>query len=46
MLEGVVRALDLRPTLGLLKLEKWLKREWSETLRQEEMLWMQKSRVE
>lgn len=45
-LEGVVRALDVRASPGLLKLEGILKKEWSEVLVQEELLWMQKSRVD
>lgn len=31
-LEGVMRAVDMRPTLRPLKLEKNIKQEWSETL--------------
>lgn len=45
-LEGAVRALDQRPSLGLLKLEKKLKKEWVEALMQEEMLRMQKLHVD
>lgn len=45
-LEGVSKALSMRPFLGLIKLEKKLKKEWMETLLQEEILWMQKSRVD
>lgn len=36
-LEGVVRALDVRPSIGLIKLESKLKKEFAETLMQEEM---------
>lgn len=39
-LEGVVRSLYERVTPGLLKLESGLKKEWSEVLLQEELLWM------
>lgn len=45
-LEGISKALDRRMIAGLLKLEEKLKQEWSELLLQEEMLWLQKSRIE
>lgn len=45
-LEGVVRALDVQATPGLLSLERELKREWSDILLQEELLWLQKSRID
>lgn len=45
-LEGVVRALDAASTVSLIKLERKLKKEWMEVLIQEEVLWMQKSRVD
>lgn len=45
-LEGLSRAIDERVTVGLLKLEIKLKREWADVLLQEEALWMKKSRVD
>lgn len=45
-LEGVQRNLAQRTTLGLLKLEEKLIPELNETLRHEEILWMQKSRIQ
>lgn len=39
-LEGVMNAIDATPTLGLIKLERKLKREWTELLLQEEIFWM------
>lgn len=45
-LEGVMTALGVKVTVGLLKLEARLKREWSEVLLLEEMLWMQKSCID
>lgn len=45
-LEGVMKVMDEVPTMGLFKLERRLKKEWTEVLLQEEMLWMQKSRVD
>lgn len=45
-LEGVTRALEMKPTVGLLELERRLEKEWAEVLRQEEVLWMQQSRVD
>lgn len=33
-------------SVGLLKLENKLKKEWSELMVQKELLWMQKSRVD
>lgn len=45
-LQGVIRALDTRQSMGMLKLEKRLKREWIEVLLQEELLWKQKSQVD
>lgn len=44
-LEGVVRALDVAPTVSLIKLEQKLK-EWMEVLIQEEVMCMQNSRVD
>lgn len=44
-LEGVMKALDVKISAGLLKLESVLK-EWVETLLQEETMWMQKSRID
>lgn len=44
-MEGVQRALAVRPTLALIKLEDKLNGTRNELLRQEEMLWHQKSRV-
>lgn len=35
---GVMKALDAKPSVGLIKLERSLKREWSEVLLQEETL--------
>lgn len=43
-LKGVMRALDARTTVGLLRLKSMLKKEWTNVLLQEELLWMQKSR--
>lgn len=45
-LEGVTKALDERPTVGHLKLELKLKRDWSDVLSQEGVLWMQKSCID
>lgn len=45
-LEGVLRALNVRQSWGLIKLEKQLKREWTEVLLQKGLLWTQKSQVE
>lgn len=45
-LEGIMKAIDEAPTLGLIKLERKLKREWKEILLQEEIFWMQKSRID
>lgn len=42
---GVQRNLAQRSPAGLLKLESKLKQEWNDILFQEEILWMQKSRV-
>lgn len=39
--EEVSRTIDARPILGLINMEKKLKREWPEALLQEELLWMQ-----
>lgn len=44
-MEGVTKAMDVSPNVGLIKLERILKREWMEILLQEEVLWVQKSRV-
>lgn len=45
-LEGAHRALERHTTEALLKLEAKLGEEWKEILLQEEMIWMQKSRVD
>lgn len=45
-LEGVEGALDERTSVGLLKLESKLKKEWAEVLLQKELLWLQKSRID
>lgn len=45
-LEGIQTCLARHPTAALLKLEEKLRLELNETLRQEEILWMQKSRVQ
>lgn len=45
-LEGIAKELDVRPSVGLLKLKMNLKREWADVLLQEEVLWMQKSRID
>lgn len=45
-LEGACNALEERSSVGLLKLEMKLKRELADVLLQEEVLWMQKSRVD
>lgn len=45
-LEGIQRAMGRYCSNGLLSLERRLNREWEEVLFQEEMLWIQKSRVE
>lgn len=45
-LAGAQRALSTSPTAGLIKLEEKLKRELNVVLQQEELLWMQKSRVQ
>lgn len=42
----MVRALDAKMSVGLLKLERRLNKEWAETLLLEELLWMQKSHVD
>lgn len=44
-LEGVTRALEVKMTFGLLRLDEKLKKERSEVLLQEELLWLQKSRA-
>lgn len=45
-MEGVSKAMETRLTVGLLKLERNLKREWAYLLLQEELLWLQKSRID
>lgn len=45
-LEGIQRAMAQLVTPGLLKLEEKLRDELNETLRQEELVWMLKSRVQ
>lgn len=45
-MEGVAKALAKRVSVGLLHLEAKLKKEWADVLLQEEMLWMQKSRID
>lgn len=45
-LDGVVILLDTKISVGLLKVESRLKREWADTLLQVEQLWMQKSRID
>lgn len=45
-LEGVQKVLAFRPTAALLKLEVKLKDSLNEVLRQKEMTWLQKSRVQ
>lgn len=45
-LEGVVRALEFKTSAGILRLEEKLKKERAELLLQEELLWLQKSRVD
>lgn len=45
-LDGTQRALAYSPNPGLIKLEEKLKKELNNVLKQEELLWMQKSRVQ
>lgn len=46
-LDGVSKAMGgWELTVGLLKLERRLKREWTEVLMHEEIMWMQKSHVD
>lgn len=45
-LERVVKAFDKKVSVGLLKLERKLKRELANVMLQEESLWMQKSRID
>lgn len=45
-MEGVMKALSERHSCRLIKLERWLKRDWTDVLLEEELLWKQKSRVD
>lgn len=45
-LDGIMRALDTAPTVSLIKLKRRLKKQWMEVLMQEEIMWMQRSRVD
>lgn len=45
-MDGIMRAIDATPTVSLLKLEKKSKKEWMEVLMQEEVMCLQKSRVD
>lgn len=41
-MEGVMKALSERQSLELIKLERCLKKEWTEVLLQKKLLWKQK----
>lgn len=45
-LEGIAKALDERSSVGLIKLEMRLKKEWASVLLQEEVPWMQKACID
>lgn len=45
-MEGVARALTKRLLVGLLQLESSLKKDWADFLLQEEILWIQKFRID